>query len=48
MTREEMIKAMIIATNDLLEREDFNGYSDKEIHQCYCECTGQDPFESPL
>ena len=48
MTRDEMITAMIIASNDLIERDDFLDNSDKEVHMTYCEVMGFDPFESPF
>ena len=47
MTRDEMIKKIIIASKDLLERDDFQGSSDKEVHMSFCEWCGYDPFESP-
>ena len=48
MTRDEMIKEMIIASNDLVERDDFLDASDKEVHMAYCEWMGYDPYESPV
>ena len=48
MTRDEMIKEIIIASKDLLERDDFLDHSDKEVHMDYCQWMGYDPFESPF
>ena len=42
-----MIKQIIIASKDLLERDDFQHSSDKEVHMSFCEWCGYDPFLSP-